>query len=519
MPPRFSFGNIDSRVDTQPPAFYGTPTPDVPFRVALLGDFSHGGAQEAHASRPPLSERHPVLIDRDNFDHVLAQWGIELELPIHSTTAQYARLRIAALDDFHPDRIFAQVEAFRRLDDLRTRLSDPATCAAATAELQALTHTDTTPAAGPIAQQPAAAPAPAHLPPDQLLEHILEASPGHLPAGKPVDVLTDWQGYLRRLVAPHLVPHAPPHQRAVVAQMEAAMREQMRAIVHAPAFQALEAAWRAVFFLVHRLETQSQLQVYVLNVSKAELAADLLSSDDLCATALYRLLVPASIGSPGGQPWAVVAGNYTFDHRRTDVEVLGRMAKIAAHAGAPLLAAASPQVVGCASLDATPDPDDWSPPRDGEAWQALRQRAEAAYVALALPRFLLRLPYGRETDPIQAFAFEELDERPVHDHYLWGNPAFACVYLLAEAFSHHGWHLRPGVVREIDSLPVHIYHKDGEARMQPCTEALLTERAVERLLEHGLIPLLAFRGRDVSRLARFHSIASPLQPLAGRWRG
>ena len=95
------------------------------------------------------------------------------------------------------------------------------------------------------------------------------------------------------------------------------------------------------------------------------------------------------------------------------------------------------------------------------AWEALRKLPEASYLGLALPRFLLRLPYGADTDPTERFAFEEMDARPEHDHYLWGNPALACAYLLAQAFSQDGWDLRPGVVQEIESLPLHVYREAG----------------------------------------------------------
>jgi type VI secretion system protein ImpC len=297
------------------------------------------------------------------------------------------------------------------------------------------------------------------------------------------------------------------------------MGEQMRAILHDPGFQALEAAWRAVFFLVHRLETGSELKLCLLDVSKAELAADLRSSQDLSSTALYRLLVKRSAGSQDVQPWAVLAGNYTFDGSVEDVELLGRIAKIAAQAGAPFVAAASPQIVGCVSLANTPDPDDWSQPADREAWDALRELPEATSLGLALPRFLLRLPYGKETEPIEGFPFEEVRENPEHARYLWGNPAFACVYLLAEAFGQHGWNMRPGVVRDIQSLPLHTYQTDGQSLVKPCAETLLSEKAAERLLDQGLMPLVSFHGRDAVRLARFQSVANPLKPLAGRWSG
>src|SRR5260221_13265479 len=97
---------------------------------------------------------------------------------------------------------------------------------------------------------------------------------------------------------------------------------------------------------------------------------------------------------------------------------------LAAKAGAPFLAAASPAVVGAKSFAAA-DPDTWQP-LEGEgaqAWEMLRSMPQASYLGLALPRFLLRLPYGKNTDPIDAFAFEELPEGSAHEGYLWGNPA------------------------------------------------------------------------------------------------
>jgi type VI secretion system protein ImpC len=136
-----------------------------------------------------------------------------------------------------------------------------------------------------------------------------------------------------------------------------------------------------------------------------------------------------------------------------------------------------------------------------------------------VPRFLLRLPYGHDTEPLESLAFEEADELLEHEAYLWGNPAFACVYLLAEAFSHSAWHLRPGIVQDIGNLPLHIYRGGGEALAKPCAEAWLTERAVARILDAGLMPLVSMKNQDSVRLARFQSLTHPPTRLAGRWQG
>jgi type VI secretion system protein ImpC len=177
-------------------------------------------------------------------------------------------------------------------------------------------------------------------------------------------------------------------------------------------------------------------------------------------------------------------------------------------------------MVGCASLAHSPDPDDWqrrATPEDDEAWEALQRLPEATYLGLGLPRFLLRLPYGQGTDPIEPFDFEELPDGCEHERLLWGNPALACACLLAEAFRHYGWGFRPGVVQEIDGLPLYVYQEAGESYMKPCAEAWLTDRAAEAILGQGLIPLLSVRGRDAVRLVRFQPLAGPGKLLPGRW--
>ena len=133
----------------------------------------------------------------------------------------------------------------------------------------------------------------------------------------------------------------------------------MRTVLHHPAFQGLEAAWRGLSFVVDRLETDSQLQLYLLDLPKSELSADLLHGDDLQSTELYRLLVHEAVRTPGAHPWAVVGGVYTFDRTTEDVAMLERIASVCKEAGAPFLAAASPGIVGCPSFGTTPDPDDW----------------------------------------------------------------------------------------------------------------------------------------------------------------
>jgi type VI secretion system protein ImpC len=295
--------------------------------------------------------------------------------------------------------------------------------------------------------------------------------------------------------------------------VDAATSELMQRILHHPDFQAIESAWRAVYFLVSRLETDEQLKLYLLNISKTELAADLGSTDNLRSTGIYKLLAEQTVETFGGEPWAVLAGNYIFDNSREDAELLGCIAKIAKASRAPFISSVSDKVLGCESLAETPNPNDWQRlpgAVESQAWETLRKLPDAAYLGLALPRFLLRLPYGADTDTIERFDFEEMIEVPDHDDYLWANPSFACVYLLAQAFSRYGWNFRPGIIQDIEGLPLYIYKEEGESRVKPCAEVALTERAAEIILDKGLMPLLCFRNQDIIRLARFQSSRPPV---------
>ncbi|MBI4874168.1 MAG: type VI secretion system contractile sheath large subunit [Acidobacteria bacterium] len=494
MPKPYDFGSVELDVTPRERKSALALDPETPFRMLVMGDFT-GRANRGIVEK--VAGRRPVLVDRDNLDGLLGRMGASLELPL--TGGGSLALKFRELEDFHPERIYAGTEVFAALKKMREKLEDPATFRATAAQLRA-----------PRQEQ-----AVSDVLSGSLLDQVVEqAEAGG--AAAPLRRADPLASYVRALVEPHLVPKPDARQSEMVAQVEQATAAALRAILHHPDFQALEAAWRGLDFLARGVETDELLKLYILDVSLAELAADFGSADDLASTGIYKLLVEQTVLTPGAMPWAVLAGDYTFDDGLVSVELLCRIALIASKAGAPFLAAAGSKVAGCKSFGETPDPDDWTRARS-EAWSFVREFPEARYLGLALPRILLRLPYGKSTSPVEAFPFEELPERR-HEAYLWGNPVFACLTLIGQAFSEFGWDMRPGMRAEIGGMPVHIY-KDagGDPQMQACAEALLTERATERLLELGLIPVVSFKAQDRIRVAGFHSLATPPQPLAGRW--
>ncbi len=512
MPKPLKLGKINVGLTAGSEPTWEEPEPDQPFCIALLGDFSGRGNRRLTGSAEELAGRRPLRVDRDNVDQVLAKLSAELHVPIGEGGTRIP-IRFLELEDFHPDRLFQRLGLFSGLLDLRKRLSQPSTHAAAAAEVREWLKKPAPPAS------PSMAP-PSAVNPENLLEQILGEMPAETSERTRLPGGGDWQAFLQKIVKPHLAPNEAPDQAELLAVVDETTSAQMRAILHDPDFQALEAAWRAVHLLIRRLETDTKLRLFLVDISKEELLADFNAAEDLTAPALYRLLVEQSIGTPGGQPWAVLAGAYTFGQGREDMELLADIGAIARQGGAPFLAAADPRILGCASLAATPDPRHWKPdadPEGNERWQALRNLPQAASLGLALPRFLVRQPYGNDTEPCERFRFEEMPSGASHESYLWANPAFACVYLLGRGFERLGWALDPGHMREIDGLPVHVYRDNGESYLKPCAEVLLTDRATAAILNKGLMPLLSVQGADSVRLAQFQSLAEPSRPLAARW--
>ncbi|MEO7649608.1 MAG: type VI secretion system contractile sheath large subunit, partial [Bryobacteraceae bacterium] len=443
MPERFSRSSVQLDVA---PGEHEAPVeldPEAPFRILILGDFSGRAGRGLHTG---LSGRRPVLVDRDNIDEVLGGMHAALNLPGMA-------LQFRELDDFHPDTIYRRVDVFQQL-----QASPPA----------------------PPAVEAPAPPSPARgLSLDDMIDATLEKRPS-----VPPELEEDLSDFLKRVVSPHLEQSKDPRELQQAAQSQYKAGAVMRAVLHHGRFQALEAAWRAVYMLVRGLDTGARLKIFLFDATREEITADL--------SGLEALLTGQR------EPWAVVAGNYSFEQSEEDAADLSLLGKLAQAAGAPFLAEASPS-------EGEPEAQ----------WQALRRSPEASWIGLALPRFLLRMPYGKDTSAIDEFEFEEMPES-VHEHYLWGNPAFACAFLLGQAYQSYGWQMRPGVHRQIDDLPVHIYREDGESIMKPCGEMLLSEREAEYLLDQGIMPLASFKDRGSVLIYRFQSIADPAAPLSGR---
>lgn len=492
------------------------PDPETPFRMVVLGDFSGRTGRLTQSKGEPL---RPIAVDCDNLDKVIAKLNVSVAIPVAGSSDQKIEIGFKELEDFHPDQIYQRLELFQAMRKTRRDLLNSSTFEAAAAEVRGWAGSSETSEASIAPSSAGKATSTESAGGGDPFAHLL-SQPST--ASQPQSPRTSGavQSLLKQVVGPHVVPNQDPQQDVLVQAVDTAASHQLRSILHDPAFQALESAWRALDYLVRNLETDEQLKLYIVDISKQELNDDLAAAEDLALTDTYQLVFEQAAGSAGGQPWAVVIGNYQFDATEADGQMIGRMATIAAHAKTPFIASASSYLLGCESLSQTPAQSDWNYPVESNAkntWDAVRQLKQASYIGLALPGFLLRLPYGSNTEPIDSFQFEEIEGDPAKGAYLWGNAAFICAYLLGQEYTQRGWHFTPGAGFDIEDLPAHTYKEEGESKMTPCAEAWLSDSAAETILNNGLMPLVSIHNRDAVRLTRFQSISQPTENLSGRW--
>src|SRR5690348_15562439 len=344
---------------TEPNAARREPSPaSGPFRIALIGDFSARGHRGVLETGRALSARRPVRLDRDSLDDAIATLAPSLTLTLANGTEPIT-ISFGALDEFHPDSLFQRLPVFRALRDGAERAAAGASLGIATA------RTPATPAG--------------------VLDAILGGSPeppGGAAVTPPVSqpALSERDGglsaFVAQAVAGHMVREPGDAEVAARADANESIAATMRTLLHHPEIQRLEALWRGAALRAARLDTDSALQLYLVDVSPGELAADL-SGRPVDESGIYRLLVDGGSG-----PWALVAPLFPLGDDPTLLACLGVVAR---DAGAALVAGAHPCVVGIEDIATTPDPDDWTL-AETPGWSELRAASIARHVALVFPR-------------------------------------------------------------------------------------------------------------------------------------
>jgi len=146
-------------------------------------------------------------------------------------------------------------------------------------------------------------------------------------------------------------------------------------------------------------------------------------------------------------------------------------------------------------------------------WKSFRQSDDSRYVALTLPRILIRQPYGRDTVPVEDFDYEEHVDGTDHSKYSWAGASWALASRITQSFALYGWCATIRGVESgglVDGLPVHNFKTEsGDIAMKCPTETPISDRREKELADLGFVPLVHCKGTDY---AAFFSVQSAQKP-------
>lgn len=464
-----------------------------PMHIVIMGDFSGRASQGICDTQ--LSTRQVIHIDRDNFDEIFHRITPTLHLPVSNTAISFSDI-----DELHPDYLVEQLDIFEKFNTLKRKLKKPELFAQAVEEIQQWS---------PVAAVNKAPTEGIPLPSD-MLDNLLTQSQ-HTLAEQ--GALGDINQLVRRIISPYVQAKENPRLPEMITYVDDAIATTLRKILHTSHFQALEANWRALYLLVRRIETSKSLKIFLVDISKDELLQDIQTHDSLEQTQSYQRLVDAYQVAGTIAP-AILHCNYQIEEHLDDMALTQHLAQLAAAHNAVAMCGVSEKIAGCHGFATPDDAWDYLPNADVmDAWHTIRKQPYSQHIALSAPRFLLRLPYGKKTSPIDSFPFEELSTHDTHAYYLWASSHTLVTLALAQRYTQHGWEFNGKTLTgtatcpEIDDLPMHIYtDEDGDSAAKAIAEIYITDSEVKQLAEHGILTIRSIKNKNAVLIPRFRTL-------------
>ncbi len=308
--------------------------------------------------------------------------------------------------------------------------------------------------------------------------------------------------------------------QSLIAALDKKLTEQVNLIMHTEEFQKVESAWRGLHYLVNNTETDEMLKIRVMNISKNDLGKTLKKFKGTAwdQSPIFKKMYEEEFGQFGGEPFGSIVADYYFDNSAPDVELLSSMAKVAAAAHAPFIAAAAPSVMLMESWNELANPRDLTKifqTPEHAAWRSFRESEDSRYVGLTMPRFLARQPYGAKSNPVEEFDFEEDTSAPGSKNYTWANSSYAMAVNINRSFKEYGWCSRIRGIESggaVEGLPVHAFPTDdGGVDMQCPTEIAISDRREAELAANGFMPLVHKKNTDFAAFIGAQSLHKPAE--------
>lgn len=435
-------------------------------KVIVMGDFSGRACSE---DAPAQTGYRLLQVAQETLDTLCEHIGPTLRLHT-GPKSQPLTINFRCLEDFHPDSICTQ-----------HHLVEPVSADAAD---KGQRRQDTQPPTAPAESE------------QDTVERLLgkrsldierqRAGKGGISSARQALI----QDLVQRLAGQSDTPGSTAPADTLIDAVSATAR--LRTLLRTPGFQVLEATWRSLDWLLRTAEVTENTVFYILDITRYSLFEQIGKGERVEDSKLYRALREQLAGDFGERSDPLWIGDFYFGIGPEDIQLLDGLGQLVSSLGGKLVAAAESDTF-------EPPPD----PARASIWQQFRRTPVSRHLLLCLPRILLRLPYGKTTDPIDSFAFEEMEGHEP-DRLLWGNPAFACAIVMLQRAQGGS----AETASAIAEMPAYSYRASGESHLQPATEKLYSERQIDRFLDLGLIPVLGSNRRNIIRIPWLQSLAT-----------
>ncbi|MCF3947615.1 type VI secretion system contractile sheath large subunit [Acidiphilium sp. AL] len=295
-----------------------------------------------------------------------------------------------------------------------------------------------------------------------------------------------------------------------IAAIDHKLSVQLNEVMHNPRFLQLEGSWRGLHHLVMNSETGTSLKIKVVNMTKRELNRDLTKAVEFDQSQLFKKLYENEFGTPGGEPYGALIGDYEWTNHPDDIESLRLISNVAAASFAPFISAAGAGMFGFSDWNELSKPRDLAKIFDTAEyakWRGFRDTEDSRFVSLVMPRVLARMPYGAATAPVEDFNYEEAPQDPSgaarpmgHHDYCWMNAAYMMGERLTASFATSGFCVAIRGAEgggKVENLPFHVFQSDdGDMDAKCPTEIGITDRREFELSNLGFLPLCHYKNTD-----------------------
>ncbi len=290
---------------------------------------------------------------------------------------------------------------------------------------------------------------------------------------------------------------------SVIDWLDALIGKQVNHILADPGFRKLESTWRGLHYLVSQTETGKDLKIKIFDVADSELLEASQCHEPLSPAGargpLYRTIYETEFGQLGGEPFTAILCDFAFGDKFGDLAILTMLGTIGEMARTTFIASAAPSALGFESWAELSNPRMLDPDRltfsaDNETTQAFRSEDASRHIVLTMPGVYGRARYSNRDNPVESFAFDEVDPPPLM------SAGWALGVCIARACATYGW---PSRIRGVEGggtvsgLPLAIFRgSEDDDLAAATTEVTVSDRREAELAELGLIPLLARKNTD-----------------------